>query len=210
MTMQYGQLADRGTVKALQTRFSLSPDFTLNLSPELAAVIPLEMPELFFQQGFRRWQKATAIAALAANRGQSQFRQRDPTAAIPGTQLIVLERIIVACNAATQVGLTFSYGPATADLATAVGGTLSARDGRMTPANADPNVVMTTGTTAGAYAPQALDVPLLASTPFEVPGGPWILFPGNSVLVEASVVNQAFFATYVWRERIIQEQEQTP
>jgi hypothetical protein len=50
----------------------------------------------------------------------------------------------------------------------------------------------------------------LASTVLVVPGGPWILVPGGTLTIQCQLANTAFNFNFVWRERLLQEQENTP
>lgn len=202
--MQYGQLADRGTVKALQTRFSLSPDFTLNLSPEIAAVIPLEMPELLFQQGWRRFSRGFQVAGVAAQNSQARIGLQSTTNVI-----LVLERVIITNNNAGNGNWTYNTGTAigSTSLGTLVANTPAARDSRQ--AFALPMAETSLTNTAAPFTVSGTLLSTNGSVPIELPGAPWILTPGATLTVQAQTVNQAMDITFVWRERFLQDQENT-
>src|SRR6267142_6604417 len=205
--MNYGQLQDRGTVRALQTRFGVSPDFNVSLTPELGAVIPLDMPELLFHQGWRRWMAGLTVPAVAAKAARAQFRVFEGSPTNPVTQLVIIERVLVTLDATSNIFTAFGYGPA-ADLAT-VTGFGEFRDGRMRPLGAQNTVILSFGTSAVILAPEAAAAGRLANTEYEVPGGPWVFFPANQFLIGVSALNSAMQVTWIWRERPLQEQENT-
>lgn len=206
---QLGQLQDRGTVRAFITRFGLNPDYSLNLMPELAPVVPLEMPELLYHQGWRRWQGVTTQAAVAAQVGRSQLRVKDanPAANYAGV-ICVVEKVLCSSNANFQVVADFGYGPNAVDLGTVVNWEF--RDGRQTPTAALTDLILSQDTNAAAPTALAVNVFAAANTSVEVPGGPWVLLPGNQMLITNNVVNQPWVTTWIVRFRQLQEQENTP
>lgn len=202
MPIGLGQLQDRGTSKALQTRFSLSPDYTLNLSPELAAVVPFDMPELLQPQGWRRFQKGGQIAAVAAQNGQVRIGNPSTT-----QQLVVCEDIRVSAGATTNFTGLMGTAIGSTNLG-ALFGTPQFRDSRLPFAGSSIEISGTQ--TAAPFAASMFLLDALASTVLIVPGAPWILVPGGTLTIQCQLVNTAFNFCIVWRERIIQEQENTP
>lgn len=209
MSSSYGQLQDRGFVRGLQTRFSLAPDFSLSLTPEVTGVIPFDAPEVLFHQGWRRWQGVTTQAAVAAQVGRSQLRVKDANPAVNYAGVIcIVERVLVSSNANFQVVGDFGYGPAAADLGTTVN--FEFRDGRTTPIAQLTDVILSQDTNAAAPTALAVNLFGLANTQIEIPGAPWVLLPGNTMLITNNVVNQPWVTTWVFRFRSLQEQENTP
>lgn len=204
MPNQYGALADRGTTRALQTRFGLSPDYTLNLSPEVQAVVVMDMPEILWHQGWRRYSRGFQCAGVAAQNSQVRIGLQAPS-----STLMVLERVIVGCAAATT---QFTYNTGTAvgstSLGTLVTNTAAFRDGRFPFGVPEAQTSLTT--TAGPFTVSGTLFDVLANTMIDLPGGPWILVPGSTLTVQDQTVNQSMEVTFVWRERILQEQENTP
>ena len=201
--MQYGQISDR-VGDALRRRFNVGADFQLSLTPEVTAVIPFEAPELLYHAGWRRWQRSVFVAAVAGQVARCQFRVKDP----PNQNVTVLERIIVACGAVTDFAGDWGYGPAAVDLGTLTT-TFEPRDQRQTPSAGD-SVVISSDTNAVALTATAVQLPTLANTPLEIPGGPWICFPGFNLLLTTTVANSAAYFNFIWRTRPFNDTEISP
>jgi len=205
MGMELNALTDRGTSDSLTRRFGLPSSSNITLAPELMPVASIgELPELLFHQGWRRWQRGFNTAAAAGQAARAMFRVLDP----PSSVIVVLERIMVSSGTATEILADWGYGPGAADL----GAPLTAfepRDFRQTPAAGD-QVVLSTTTSAALLATTAVDFTIPANTPFDVPGGPWVCFPGSNLLLGNTSLNSQMFWNFVWRTRRLQEQENVP
>lgn len=201
MPNQFGQLQDRGTTKALQVRFSLSPDYTLSLTPEVGAVIPLDMPELLFHQGWRRYQSAGTITAGVGNAARIQLR--NPV----GSNIItIVEAFVFFASVALEFVEAQMSPPVVADLTTIFGS--SPRDYRQP--NGKPGLCVVSGQQGAALSINTMIAGAPASTLGSMPGMPLELFPGDGVQFSSETLNQAVDFGILYRERVLQEQENTP
>jgi hypothetical protein len=205
MGMELNALTDRGTSDAITRRFGLPSSSNITLAPELMPVASIgELPELLYHAGWRRWQRSVFVAAVSAQVGRVQFRVKDP----PSNVLVVMERIVCACGATTDIAADWGYGPAAVDLTTVVSA-FEPRDGRQTPSASD-SVVISSDTNAVALTATAVQLPMLANTPLILPGEPWVELPGFNMLLTTTTANAGFYVNYVWRTRRLQEQENVP
>lgn len=201
---KYGGLQDRGWVRAAQTRFGMPPDYDLSLMPEVALTIAFEAPEMLWHQGWRRYSRGFQVGAVAAQNGQARIGLQSTS-----TSILVLEKVVVStAGAAGQV--TYNTGTAigSTSLGTIVANTAAFRDGRFPFGIPDAQTSLTT--TAAPFTVSGTLLDFLANTPIELPGGPWVLTPGTTLTIQDQIVNQSLDITFVWRERILQEQENTP
>jgi len=204
MPMELNALTDRGTSDAYSRRFGLTAQFGMALAPELFAVAyPGEYPELFYHQGWRRWQVGVPIAAVAAQAGKFQIRNPDAS-----SSLVVVEKIVVSMTAATEIKGDFGYGPGNVDLAT-IAGTHEFRDGRQVPSGKGLAIVSHT-TEVPALVAFAVNAVFAGNAPFELPGAPWVMVPGNVLTFAVTALNTILFYNIVWRERRLQDQENVP
>lgn len=201
--MQYGQINDR-VGDALRRRYNVTPDFQLSLTPEISGVIPMEMPEILYHQGWRRWQSGARLAAVAAQAGRVQFRVIDTSTAI-----VVLERVLITCEAATQFVGDWGYGPGAVDLATLTT-TPEPRDFRQRPSAGSGTVIISTTTSAAIVTPTAFSATRQANAELDVPGGPWVVSAGFQLLMGVTALNTNLDYTFVWRERPANESETAP
>lgn len=197
--MSYGQLGDRGLVKAFQTRFSIAPDFSLSLMPEITGTLNLEAPELRYPAGYRGYIRGGTQGAIAAQFGRLQIR-----AAVADIVVTVLSLELVS-GAAFSYGVTVGGFP---DLATAQRGVRL--DWRQ-PVLGNSTAIVSTDTNAAGVATTEYGAGnVAANTPAQIIKRPILLWSVNDALIlSIAPVNQAFSYTVVWEERLIQEQEDT-
>lgn len=200
MPGNYGELQDRGVARAMQTRFGLVPDFSLAFMPEIAATYDLlSNPETLLHMGWSRWSSGRNIAAVAGQVGRINLR--NPT---NSSVLVVVDRFVISAGA----GSTYQFAPGSqTDLATTFGAT--AMDTR-TP-QAGPVAVLSTDTNAVAFVSSLGEEFFLASTPTDVVAAAGrVLAPGGAIELSIGLVNTVLAYTIQWRERKLQEQENTP
>jgi hypothetical protein len=201
----YNEILEGGLNQALQKRLGMqtgapAPSF----APELFGTVelPVVPEELMFWAGWTRWQAVQGQAAVAGEIARFQFRNPDASGV-----LMVVERVILHSEAQSdRFRGDFGYGPGQADLAT-LSGPFEFRDGRQRPAGGGAAII-SAGTAALALTATAF---LLATflggagtgSNLEVPGGPWLLLPGNAMLLGGSTANTDGAANWVWRERRI-------
>lgn len=193
-----GAVNDRGTVDSIIRRFQLDPGYNLfNISPEIEVGVSLgEFPELLYHMGWRRYAVTFNQPAVAAQVSMGQLR-----AAVQGV-MVVVEKVIVSYTAATEMVMALGGAP---DFATTYAA--KALDFR-NPAGA---TAIVSSTTNAVELTASLDrQAILASTPSSFNVMPVILTTVNNALAwDIRVVNTALDCTVVWRERRMNDQENT-
>jgi hypothetical protein len=204
MPNQFGDIPDRGISTALQRRLGVDPSLTLSLMPELAAMMALPSDELLYHMGWRRYSLRLSLAAVAANAGI--IRMRMP----PGTNLIaIVERVLTWSGAAIEVGSSMTSGAG--NLTTVVAGGLP-RDTRQNDGTnlAIGSTLVCSTDSIGLQVGTSSDMPALANVAVDLPQLPTILTPGFALNCFTQQLNQAVNWTVVWRERILNDQENAP
>jgi len=197
----FNEILEGGLNFGLQRRLGIAGGAPApTLAPEVMPAFLLgesQFAELFFHQGWRRWQTCASVGPVA---GQlSRMKLRVPDAAT--SSLVVVEHVVVSSTVATIITLDLGYGPGDVDFAT-FGQTAEFRDGRQKPGSG--TVCINSFDTNAAQVPNNGAIFWIpAQTPVHVPGGPWILFAGNAMLLGGSVVNNPVQFTWIWRERAI-------
>lgn len=196
--MSVGALGDRGTIDSLVRRYQLDPSYGFNMSPEVVATASLgAMDEIRFQMGWWQFQRALSVGPVGAQFGRSQLR-----AAVNGV-MVVVEGIFVSTSVAFSVQMAIGGTP---DLAGASQRGVS-RDFRQP---ASSTAIVSQDTNAVAVTSSFFDGFGAANSILSVPGGPWILTDVNDALVMSlGPVNTGFSITWVWRERRMNDQENT-
>lgn len=204
-----GAIFDRGLNTALERRFLIRDDLGFNMMPELAAVVPIDSPELQFHLGWRKWQVSRHIAAVAAQ--AARFQVRMPDASAGGNSIAILEGVSVGVPSTTTITASFGYGPGNVDLGTVVSGANMPRDGRQGQGagQVGSSLVTSLTTSAALLANFGLEVlcPANVTTALFPPMFPFIMVPGNSLLFGAATVNQDVTFILTFRERMLNDGE---
>jgi len=201
------EVVDRGINVAVSRRLGIG-DTGLSLLPELGINMVLPSDELLFHMGWRRYQRGVAQGAVAAQ--APTVKLRNP---LNSNILALVEAIVVTNNggaAAVKIEFGYQLSPATdfanfPDLA-------MIRDSRQSaPANfVFSNCVVSHETNATPFVTGGMAFRIPANVPFSLPGAPWIVMPGFAVIVGQDVLNQALDVQIIWRERILNDQENVP
>lgn len=197
-------IPDRGINIAFERRLGLqNPDATLSLSPELSAVIPIDSSELQYHLGWRRYMSSGNIAAGgAATFATVQYRM--PRTA---NTVAVIEGVWFGTTAAEVV---VSGIISTTDQATLIGAQV--RDTREPATKPGSGIVSTTagGQNAigggGVYSIQSNVLPPI----FPLIVLPSTIAPATNLdgySFQAQTANQAYDFCIVYRERTLNDQE---
>ena len=201
----FNEILEGGLNFALQRRLGIAggaPSPTL--APEILPVFQLgenQFSELYFHQGWRRWQVAASVGPVAAQLSRAQLRVPDAAK----SSIVILERVVVSSTVATIVTVDLGYGPGNVDLTTFTQNA-EFRDTRQKPGSGSVTV-FSQETNVAQVPANAVILWVPAQTPLEIPGGPWVLFAGSAFLVGGSVVNNPVQFNFVWRERGIMSGE---
>lgn len=207
MPMGYGQLQDGRVSRAVQQRFNIPPDFTLSLMPEVAAQIGLDesQPDLLYPIGWKRYAGGSQVGAVAAQNGRVSLR-------LPGTgtnHVVVVESVIVSTAATATFNASVLKGAAANSNSRSVG----VRDVRQPAVAGVPSQALLSDQADAAGGPTVAteQVIVLANTPVELRSLRNVVLFGTvantAVEVFCQTVNQAFSYTFVWRERLLTDQE---
>lgn len=210
MPMQLNEVVDRGVNTAIQRRLGLSAEATVSLMPELAPTIELgPMPEIQYNLGWRRYAHCLSIAAGAAARPHLRFR------VVPNANVLVaLERLIVEGNGASNFVFVDLLGSTSTDLSSPFPNH-AALDFRMVNAGGSltrgstvvlSTVVDGTAATLGVYYQGTVPAGTTAG-PLVIPVDGVILTGGMGAEVDFSGLNQPAIVTWIWRERMMNDQE---
>src|SRR5262245_17930602 len=208
--LMLNDVVDRGINVAVSRRLGIGPDATLSLLPELGINMVLPSEELLYHMGWRRYQKASSAAAVAAQAWHSRLRNPDGSGII-----VIVDAVLLSTTGAA--GMTIDYSPivgATLDLGTIDTSGVGAvpRDNRQTIPTAfiSSNAVISHETTTTPLANTGLQFRMGQNAPFLVPGGPWIVLPRTGAQFDSQQLNQDVSCTWFWRERPLNDQENVP
>lgn len=204
MPIQLNEVVDRGINIAVSRRLGLA-DQSLSLLPELGVNMLLPADELLFHMGWRRHQRAATQAAVAAQ--AAIVKLRNPASS---NVMVLLERVIVSAGAGVFIETGTSTLGDTTDLATLVTPGTVNRDTRQATAlsSGGCNAIISQTTSAVALTTGGSIFRIaVANTAYELPGAPWILVPGTSFQIGDSQLNDKLEYTFYWRERILNDQE---
>lgn len=207
MPMSYGQLQDRNVTRALQQRFGLDPNFTLSLMPELTADINLDQsqPDLLYPIGWKRYAAGSQVGAIAAQNGRVSLR-------LPGTStnhVVVVEKVVVSTATTATFNASVQKGAAALSNSRGVG----VRDVRQPNVAGIPSQALVSDQTDAAGGPTVAteQVIVLANTAVELVSLAGVVLFGTvantAVEIFCQTVNQAYSYTFVWRERLLGDQE---
>lgn len=202
---------DRGLNDALQRRLGIKDDVGVNLMPELAAVLDIDREDEFqYYLGWRTFSVERAQAAVAAQATEVQF-QNPPASGMIGQLL----QISVFSGAADNFVIGFPGVVNAAALATNVG-SAAIMDGRMKAGlgaipNGQMNISFTTVVPTFTLGGNAFASPVPANTLVNIPlARPFILVPGTTILMGFLTVNIQQGFNFLWRERVLNDQEGSP
>lgn len=214
MPIGLNQIVDRGISTAIQRRLGLGGDATLSLMPELAVTMDLgPQSEIQYNLGWRRYAHSLTLAQVAAVRNHYRFRIVANPAGSPGV-VVVLESIAIdAASTAGQFVLVDLLGSVATDLANPFPNH-QALDYRMLNAGGSltqgSSVILSdensgTAATLGVFYSGAIPG---QGTPFFIPGIVGICLTGGmGVQVDTSNINVGSNIQFVWRERMLNDQE---
>lgn len=214
MPIALNQIVDRGISTAVQRRLGLGGDATLSLMPELAVTMDLgPQSEILYNLGWRRYAHSLTLAQVAAQRNHYRFRVVPNPAGSPGV-VVVLESICIdAATSAGQFVLVDLLGTATTDQANPfpnhaaldyrmvnVGGSLTQGSSVIV---SDEN--SGTAATLGVFYSGAIPG---QGNPFFIPGIAGVCLTGGmGVQVDLNNINVGSNIQFVWRERMLNDQE---
>jgi len=198
-------VVDRGINVAVSRRLGLLPDATLSLLPELGINMVLPSDELLYHMGWIRWTRGVNVAAVAAQFGVS--RMRNPA---NSNIMSLIEGVLLTAAGTSKFDLDLITGAnsdfATVDLS-AIPRDARARDPNSTRA---ANCIISHETNGVGVTAAGMQFTILANTPTFIPVTPLILRPFSAYVIGNNTVNTAYDLTWIWRERILNDQENVP
>lgn len=201
MPSQLGAILDRGLTDALQRRWLVRDDMSLSLTPELTCVVPVNTDEMLYHMGWRRYMASATIGALAANSAVVQLR-------IPrGSNIICVIEGIGFFGPATEIVVS---GIVSVSDLTLLGAQV--RDTLQTATK--PGTAIPSQTVAAAPGTGGGGILSTASGAVNPPIFPLVIRPSLNAGVAldgyqfaSTTVNQAFDICLTWRERMLNDQE---
>lgn len=216
MPIGLNSVVDRGINTAIQRRLGLGADATLSLMPELAVTMDLgNQSEIMYNLGWRRYAHSLTTAQSAGNRSRFRLRVVPTPTGSPGV-LVVLESIVIdAASSGGDFVTVDILGTALTDNSATFPNHV-ALDYRMVNAGGSltqgSNVVVSdsvdgAGATVGVFYSGAIPG---QGTPFFIPNVAGICLTGGmGVEVDSTGLNIGNNIQWVWRERVMNDQEKS-
>lgn len=209
MPNQFLAVTDRNLAFALAKRLQVTEDLGISIGPELTPVIDIDHEEeLQYSLGWRAWSVSFGFAALAANAMKLQF-QNPPTSQV----IMLLEEITVSSNAADAFVVGAPGTANNANLATAivVHGIKDGRNKSGLGAAPGGSASISTQQAPAAFSLVGLNsgraYSITAGVSYTLPGRPYVLIPGTTIIMGFQGVNAQQAIQLSWRERMLNEAE---